>query len=135
MCMDAYGSMLWDLGSSSSEQFFKCWNTCVKLAFDVPRSTFTYLVEGFLASDMTSMRNQILSRYAGFYRKLTNSPSREVRCLVRIVSDDPRSTTCTNMRLLREKTGLSQPQFYSLAKVKAALPVKTVPEAEKWSLF
>ena len=36
MCMDAYGSMLWDLGSSSSEQFFKCWNTCVKLAFDVP---------------------------------------------------------------------------------------------------
>ena len=134
MCMDAYGSMLWDLGSSSSEQFFKSWNTCVKLAFDVPRSTFTYLVEGFLVSDMASMRNQIMSRYSGFYRKLLNSPSREVRGLVRIVSDDPRSTTCTNMRLLREKTGMSQPQFYSLAKVKAALPVKAVPEAEKWRL-
>ena len=108
--MDAYGSMLWDLGSSSSEQFFKCWNTCVKLAFDEPRNTFTYLVEGFLASDLTSMRNQILSRYAGFYRKLINSPCREVMGLVWIVSDDPRSTTCTNMRLLREKTGLRQPQ-------------------------
>ena len=83
---------------------------------------------------MTSIRNQILSRYAGFYRELTNSLSREVRGLVRIVSDDPRSTTCTNMRLLREKTGMSQPQFYSLAKVKAALPVKAVPETEKWRL-
>ena len=134
MCIYAYGSMLWDLGSSSAEQFFKSWNTCVKLTFDVPRSTFTYLVEGFLVSDMASMRNQIMSRYAGFYRKLLNSPSREVRGLVRIVSDDPRSTTCTNMRLLREKTGMSQPQFFSLAKVKAALPVKAVPEAEKWRL-
>ena len=28
---DAYGSMLWDLGSDKAEQYFKCWNTCVKL--------------------------------------------------------------------------------------------------------
>ena len=71
----------------------------MKLAFDVPRNTFTYLVEGFLAFDMTSMRNQILSRYAGFYRKLLNSPSREVRGLARIISSDPRSTTCRNIIL------------------------------------
>ena len=106
----------------------------MKLAFDVPRNTFTYLVEGFLASDMTSMRNQILSRYAGFYRKLLNSPSREVRGLARIISSDPRSTTCRNIRLLRDKTGMDQPHVYSSAKVKAALPVQSVPEPEKWRL-
>ena len=38
------------------------------------------------------------------------------------------------MRLLREKTGMSEPQVYSLARVKAALPVKAVPDAEKWRL-
>ena len=41
------------------------------------------------------------------------------------------SLACTNMR---EKTGMSQSQFYSLSKAKAALPVKAVPEAEKWRL-
>ena len=70
LCSDAYGSMLWDLGSQSSEQFLKCWNTCVKLCYGVPRNTYTYLVEGWFAADMTSLRNQVLSRYAGFYRKL-----------------------------------------------------------------
>ena len=43
-CSDAYGSMLWDLNSDSSEQFFKSWNTCVKIVHDIPRDTFTYLV-------------------------------------------------------------------------------------------
>lgn len=134
MCMDAYGCMLWNLGSASSEQYFKCWNTCVKLVYNIPRNTFTYLVEGFLASEFTSLRNQIISRYAGFYRKLLTSPSREIRGLVRIVSDDPRSTTCANLRLLRDKTGKRQAEFFSSAIVKAALPVLSVPEAEKWRL-
>ena len=127
LCSDAYGSMLWD-------QFFKCWNTCVKLCYGAPRNTYTYLVEGWFAADMTSLRNQVLSRYAGFYRKLLSSPSREIRALARIVSDDPRSTTCRNLRLLRSKTGLSQPQMFSSMRIKAALPVQTVPEKEEWRL-
>ena len=53
LCCDAYGSMLWDLGSGWAEQFFKSWNTCVKLVYGVPRSTFTYLVEGYLAGEFT----------------------------------------------------------------------------------
>ena len=83
---------------------------------------------------MTSLRNQVLSRYAGFYRKLLSSPSREIRALAGIVSDDPRSTTCRNLRLLRSKTGLSQPQMFSSMRIKAALPVQTVPEKEEWRL-
>ena len=31
-------------------------------------------------------------------------------------------------------TGLSQPQLYSSIRVKMALPVREVPEAEKWRL-
>ena len=76
---DAYGSMLWNLGSAGAESFFKSWNTCVKLVFGVPRNTYTYLVEDFLASGYTSLRNQILSRYPGFFRSLLGSPSKEVR--------------------------------------------------------
>ena len=103
-CSDAYGSMLWDLGSDSAESFFKCWNTNVKLVFGLPRNTFTYLVEGFIASNFTSLRNQVYTRYAGFYRKLLLSPSREVQVLARIVQLDPRSTTCKNLKMLSEKS-------------------------------
>ena len=83
---------------------------------------------------MTSLRNQILSRYVGFYRSLLNSPSREVRALVRIVSSDPRSTTCRNLVLLRNKTRMSQPELFSSNRIKAELPVKTVPEKGMWRL-
>jgi hypothetical protein len=134
LCTDAYGSMLWDLQSNPAEQYFKCWNTAIKLVYGVPRSTYTYLVEGFLAKDQSSLRNQVLSRYPGFYRKLQSSPSKEVRMLVNMVSTDPRSNTCKNLRYLREKTGLEQPQCYSSWKVRSTLPVQKVPADQMWRL-
>ena len=134
LCTDAYGSMIWDLSSDQAEQYFKSWNTCVKLTFGLPRNTFTYLVEGFLASDQTSLRNQVLSRYPGFYRSLLNSPGREVRILARIVAADPRSTTRRNLRYLERLTNLNKPQNYSAMRVRNALPIKVVPDKEKWRL-
>ena len=38
LCFDEYGSVIWDLASQILEQFFKCWNTCVKLCLNVPRN-------------------------------------------------------------------------------------------------
>ena len=134
LCTDAYGSMLWDLQSNPAEQYFKCWNTCVKLVHDVPRSTYTYLVEGYLAREQTSLRTQVLSRYPGFYRKLLSIPSKEVRMLVKMVSQDPRSTTCKNLKYLSLKTGLDQPHSYGSWKVREALPVQRVPMNEMWRL-
>jgi hypothetical protein len=134
LCSDGYGSMLWNLQSDSAESYFKSWNTCVKLVHGVPRSTFTYLVEGFLAKDHTSLRNQILSRYPGFYRKLQMSPSKEVRMLVKMVEADPRSTTCQNLRYLRKVTNLDNAEQYSSWRIREELPQKTVPDAEKWRL-
>ena len=57
LCCDGFGSMLWNLRGNSAEQFFKSWNTSVKLIYGVPRSTFTYLVEGYFASSQKSLRN------------------------------------------------------------------------------
>ena len=69
LCCDGYGSMIWDLSSNSSEQYFKSWNTFVKLAWRVPSSTFTYLVEGYFAAGQTSLRNQ-----PGYLLKICYSP-------------------------------------------------------------
>ena len=106
----------------------------MKLVFGVPRSTFTYLVEGFFAENQTSLRNQILSRYPGFYRKLLSSPSKEVRVLARMVAADPRSTTCRNLSYLREVTVMVNAEWYSSWRVRDSLPVQKVPEKERWRL-
>ena len=70
----------------------------------------------------TSLRNQILARY----------PSKEVRVLARMVADDPRSTTCRNLRYLREVTNMDNVESYSSWRVRESLPVQNVPEKEMW---
>jgi hypothetical protein len=50
-----------------------------------------------------------------------------------MVARDPSSNTSDNLKYLLELTNLS-PWDYSSQKIKCALPVKTVPENEKWRL-
>ena len=133
-CHDAYGSMLWDLGSPEAESFYKCWNTNVKLVYGIPRNTFTYLIEGYFAKHMSSLRNQIFVRYSGFYRSLLSSPSTEVQLLARLASRDPRSPTFANLRLLKKKTNIDRPYLFSSTRIKLALPNQCVPVAETWRL-
>ena len=103
-----------------------CCGTCC--------NTFSYLVKRFLAVNQTSLRNQILSRYPGFYRKLLTSPSKEVRVLAKMVAADPRSTTCSNLSYLRQVTGMVNAEWYSSWRVRDSLPVKRVPEKERQRL-
>ena len=126
--------MLWSLSSVEAESYFKCWNTCVKLVHGIPRSSYTYLVEGHFAAGQASLRSQVMSRYPGFVRGLLQSPSKEVRVLARIVETDPRSTTCLNLRYMSQITGLNKPEYYSSAKIREALPPKMVPDSEKWRI-
>ena len=128
---DGYGSMLYDLSSSSCESLFKSWNTCMKLIWGVPRGTFTYLVENVLASKFKSLRHQIYGRYVNYFQGLFKSSSREIRHLVRIVSRDSRSVTCKNIEHLTTLTGLS-PWDYSSARLKEKLPRSLVPDGEWW---
>ena len=132
-CCDAYGAMLWSLSSNTAEQYFRSWNTCVKLVHDIPRSTFTYLVEGYFAKNHVTLRNQVISRYPGFFQGLLNSPSREVKLLANIVSRDPRSNTNKNIKHVEAITGLS-PWDFSTSRIKDKLPVLEVPEKELWRL-
>ena len=36
---DSYEAMIWDLQSEATEKYFRAWNTNIKLAWDIPRST------------------------------------------------------------------------------------------------
>ena len=130
---DCYGLMLHDLSSQSTESIFKCWNTAIKLIWNVPRSTYTYIVENLLAENFISLRNQIYSRYSSFFQSLLKSSSKEVSFLANIVSRDAQSVTSRNINLVKNACGLS-PWDYSSTRVKSALEKIPVPGNNSWRL-
>ena len=132
-CCDGYGAMLWPLAQEPAQQYFRAWNTAVKLAHHVPRNTFTYLTEGFLAGQEISLRNQVLARVSGFLSSVMESPSPEVRFLARVVVADGGSVTSENVRYVKSVSGLS-PLKYGGSRMKCALPNQAVPTEQRWRL-
>ena len=128
---DCYGMMLYDLSSKATEAYFKAWNTCVKLSWNVPRSTYTYNVENVLAANFVSLRHQAYARYVSFFQGMFKSSSKEVRHLVRIVARDVRSVTSRNVKLIESVSGLS-PWDYSKWRIKEKLTNTIVPANNEW---
>ena len=111
--------MLWDLYGTQAEQFCRCWNVCVKLSWDLPRSTHVIFVDHLLACGFPSIRQQVLTRYVKFFRSLLSSPSKEVAVISRIVGSDASTNTGKNLLNIFLETKLkpkSTPlhQFYEL---------------------
>ena len=132
-CSDAYGFMLYDLSSQASQSFLKCWNTFVKLAWDVPLDTYTYLVENSLANKFVPLRKQICSRYVNFLSKLSSSSSKEVRHLAKIVSRDAQSTVYRNIQYIKDVSGLS-PWDNTAQQIIQKIENSTIPDNNEWRM-
>ena len=99
---DLYGGNLWQLRGDMAQQMFRTWNTCIKLAWQVPRATHTYMVDNLLSCGISHIRNDILARYVTFLMSLRESPSHEVSVLAHLVGRDIRTTTGNNLHLVRD---------------------------------
>ena len=99
--------MLWSLRSDSVQQVYNAWNTCIKLAWQVPRNTHNYFVDGLLDCNISHIRSDIFARHVKFFRSLQSSPSPEVRVVSNMVSRDLRTTTGDNLALIEGITGLN----------------------------
>ena len=106
-CCDHYGSMLWRLYDEPAAKYFRCWNTLVKLVFNVTRQTHTYLVTDLLAAGIPTIRTAILARYVKFVRSLLGHESPEVSAVANYLVMDRGSTTGVNVYKLEKETGLN----------------------------
>ena len=132
-CSDAYGFMLYDLSSQGSQSYLKSWNTFVKLAWDVPRNTFTYLVENCLAQHYVPLRKQICTRYTNFFQKLFSSTSKEIRHLANIVSRDAKSSVFRNIQFVKEAAGIS-PWDFSRREIAQKIENAPIPPNNEWRM-
>ena len=126
--------MLWNLYGNQAEQFFRCWNTCKKLSWDLPRSTHSYFVDSLLSSGMPSTRQQALSRYVKFFRSLLSSPSKEVAIIARVIGQNATTTTGKNLLNISLETNLSTwssplSKFHEVIEKE-----REAPEEEKWRI-
>ena len=128
MCM-----LLWDLYGEKAGQLYRSWNTSVKTAWDVPRSTHTFIVENILSRDFFTVKQLLIGRFVGFFRGLLLSKSPEVRVVASLVGRCSRSTTGRNLINIQRET-LLDPWLAPSWKVRAAVPRSNVPAQEEWRL-
>ena len=133
-CTSYYGSMLWNLQSEAAQRLYNAWTTAIKLAWDCPRATRTYLVQQVLACDSSSAKTEILARFCKFFRSLRVSQSFEVASLANLISRDVRSSTGANLRAIRDLSG-KDPWVDSPTAIKAALvdaEIVKIQDMDKW---
>jgi hypothetical protein len=132
-CGDHYGAMLWLFDGEAAGQYFRCWNRCVKLIWNVCLGCHTYFVDNLLAAGFMSTRHKVLSRYVNFFRGLLDSRSPEVALVANLAGRDMSSTTGRNLHLIRQETKLN-PWVASPTCVKLNLSHSTVPAGDEWRL-
>ena len=129
-----YGSMIWNLFGNQTEQSFRCWNTCTKLSWNLPRSTHSYFVDSLLSSGMPSTRQQALSRYVKFFRSLLSSPSKEVATIARIIGQNAATTTGKNLLNISLESNLCTRSSPLSKFQEVLLKNREAPVEEKWRL-
>jgi hypothetical protein len=128
-----YGSMLYDLYGEEANMIYRCWNTAVKLVWDVPRNTSTFLVENLLGGNIQHVRGSILKRYTMFCQKLLKSSSTEIRILASISAEDTRSNMGRNLMCIGQETGLD-PLRSGKLEVGETLEKTDVPLEDTWKI-
>ena len=128
--------MLWDLSSEGAGQVYSSWNTAVKLSWNCPRETRSYLLQQVLECNTTTAKTDILSRYPSFFKNLRLSTSKEVAVMANLVSRDIRSTIGCNLRMIQETIGMSV-WTTAQSRIKSAIiesQTVTIPENEEWRI-
>ena len=128
-----YGSMLWDLFGEKANQVYRSWSTCVKLTWNIPRSTHSFLVDNLLAAEFHTVKQQLLSRFVHFVKKLLTSSSPEVCMVVNMVARCARSTTGNNLLNIEREVHLD-PWTTPGWKIKEAVARAEVPAMEGWRI-
>ena len=132
-CSSFYGSMLYDLYGDEAGMIFRCWNTATKLAWQVPRGTFTFLVHSFLTGDFPSLRESLLTRYVAFLQGLSQTNKKEIRILCCTAISDGRSTSGRNYRNIAKETRIRL-KTSSKQETRNSLEKPDAPKEEEWRI-
>ena len=126
------GSSLWDFTSDKFMQLCNSWNVNLRILFDLPRDTHSWLVEEI--SGGMHAKQMVMSRYINFTNQLANNKRPCVRSLFKLVCNDVRTVTGSNIRQILLMTGIRiTPGITSKYKLKT-FRVYSVPNNQHWRI-
>ena len=99
-----YGSNCWNFNSNETERFSKTWNVNLRIMFDLPRETHSWIVEEI--SGGKHFRQMIYSRFVKYLSVLKKNKRLSLRTLFNIVTGDVRTSAGSNVRKILLDTGL-----------------------------
>ena len=133
-CCSMHNCMTWSLYSNMANQFYNCWSTCIKLAWNVDGATKTYFVDNLLAGGLPSLRLSVLACYGKFYGSVRYSPAPEIKSLACIAAADLRSTTGSNLWNLIREFSIDPREDTSKFRQTVLDSRCCIPEADKWRI-
>ena len=98
------GSCQWDFKSQSFEMIANSWNVNLRIIFDLPLQTHSWIVER-LSNDKHA-KQMIYKRYIKFIESLHKNKRPSLQYLVKLVQRDQRSVTASNLQNIFSDTGV-----------------------------
>ena len=124
-----YSSSLYDLFSKTLDQLYRTWNKSVRILFNVPMDTYTYLIESI--SNSLHPKVMLSSRFVSFHRNNISCGKPGVRLLSNIFKSDLRTSYGRNLTNISNECNIPMNELTNV-KVKNIMKYRVVPENEAW---
>ena len=126
-----YGSALWDIFGPEVSKLYRSYNTAIRIAHQVDRTTRTFLVEPL--SDSYHPHTLLCSRLMKFHKTNIECNKPTIKMLACIFQDDQRTRYGQNLRKIANICGNKIENLTSM-EVKNKVKYKTIPKEEEWRL-
>ena len=124
-----YSSSLYDLSCVKLDQLYKTWIKTVRILYNVPLDTHSYLIETI--SKSLHPRVFLSSRFISFHRTNLLCSKPQVKLLANLFSSDQRTKYGRNLRTISDEieTPCDELTKYTIKK---KMTYKAVPDHQSW---
>ena len=125
------GSPLWNLTSEDVIKLESSYNTNVKIVFDLPYDTHWCLIEPI--TGRRHLRIILMKRFMSFVSQIKKSTKQIPKQMLRIIREDVRSTTGSNLRSILHQTQKVHVDHLQTSDV-LQLEYHPVQDEDKWKI-
>ena len=124
-----YGSGLWNIFSADCDRFYKAWNVCIRIVFNLDRQTHRYLIEPL--SNSLHPQVMLASRFVKFLRTLRTCDKFGIRLLASVCAMDQRTVFGRTLSQISEKCNCTLKNLTACG-VKKIMRYYENTEEERW---
>ena len=124
-----YSSSLFDLFSNKMNQLYRTWNKAVRILFNVPIDTHTYLIETI--SKSLHPKVMLSSRFVTFHRTNISCKKPSIRLLSSLASSDQRTSYGRNLKNISDDCNVPIDDLTNNL-VKKLMNYKSPSDDQKW---